>query len=91
MTPHQENGRRDDQKRHHSSANDMRSDSENLVSKACTQHKLDQHYTNGGSHQRANRPPVISPSAAGKRATSNKRCEKQKNEPFIFSERREAA
>jgi len=28
---------------------------------------------------------------ASDRATSNKRCEKQKNEPFIFSERREAA
>ena len=58
MTRPQDNNRRDDQKRHHSSANDMRSDSDSLVSKAGTQHKLDQHHNNGGSHQRANRPPV---------------------------------
>src|SRR6185503_8156680 len=58
MTPQQDNGRRDDQKRHHSSANDMRSDSESLVSKPCTKHQLDQYHANGGSHQRAKRPPV---------------------------------
>src|SRR5258706_7897846 len=58
MTPHQDKDRRDDQKRHHSTANDMRDDTEGLVSKARTQHKLDQHHTNGGSHQRANQPPV---------------------------------
>src|SRR6185295_16042514 len=48
VTPHQDSDRRDDQKRHHRSANDMRNDSESLMSKPCTQYKLDQHHANGG-------------------------------------------
>src|SRR4029450_5671781 len=59
MTPQQNNDRRNDQKRDHRSANYMRNDSKCLMSKSSTEHKLDQHRSNGNRDQ-----PPQTPSAA---------------------------
>src|SRR5262245_19039543 len=58
MTPHQNNHHRNYQNRHHRGADDMRNDSERLMSKTRTKHKLDQHTAYGSRSHSAKRPAV---------------------------------